>query len=375
MSASAIEIFREFLQAPLDRLVDEAQSSGGRIIGYTCSYVPEPLIGVKGLLPVRLRAPGVSGTPMADTYLSSVLCPYTRSLLEFALEGHYDRLDGWVHAGSCDHLRRLYDNLNYLLSPSFNHIIDLPHKTGGEALDWFEEELRALASALERHFGVDTTSEALLAAICAQNECAEILSSIGELRKLDDPPVSGAEFHTLLVACSAMPKRAASRALIKAADELKLKKESRINRARLLLVGSQMDDPGYIRIIESVGGLVVADRLCSGSIPELEKIEVDGDPLRSLAAHYLRKTSCPRMMEEFNSRLEAILKTAEEYRVDGVVVQTMKFCDCWGVESSPLVEALRGAGVPVLRIEREYALYGEGQLRTRIQAFVESMGK
>lgn len=375
MSASIIETFLDFIEAPLDRLVAEAQSDGGRIIGYTCSYVPEPLISVKGLLALRLRAPGVSGTPMADTYLSSYICPYTRSLLEFALEGRYDRLDGWVHTGSCDHLRRLYDNLNYLLAPLFNYIIDLPHKTGGEALDWFEEELRTLASEIERHFGVDTGRDALLEAINTQNDCAEILSSIGELRKLDDPPLSGADFHTLLVACSAMPKHAVSVALKKVADELKSKKESQKRRARLLLAGSQMDDPGYIRIIESVGGLVVADRFCFGSIPWLEKIKVNDDPLRSLASHYLRKTSCPRMMEEFDSRVAAILKSVKEYRADGVVVETMKFCDCWGVESSSLVEALRGAGVPVLRIEREYALYGEGQLRTRIQAFIESMGK
>jgi benzoyl-CoA reductase/2-hydroxyglutaryl-CoA dehydratase subunit BcrC/BadD/HgdB len=81
------------------------------------------------------------------------------------------------------------------------------------------------------------------------------------------------------------------------------------------------------------------------------------------------------MMEDFDRRLSLILDTVKEYRVDGVVIEIMKFCDLWGVDSMPLVKALRQEGIPVLKLEREYALGGEGQLRTRIQAFIESMGK
>ena len=124
-----------------------------------------------------------------------------------------------------------------------------------------------------------------------------------------------------------------------------------------------------------MGALVVADRFCLGSVPGLEPIPEQGEPLRELAAHTLRKTACPRMMEAFESRLDTIVKAAAAYRVDGVVLEIMKFCDVWGVESSPLSAALREAGIPVLRLEREYALSGEGQVKTRVQAFLESMGK
>jgi len=81
------------------------------------------------------------------------------------------------------------------------------------------------------------------------------------------------------------------------------------------------------------------------------------------------------MMEELDKRAEYIIDIAREYSADGIIIQSIKFCDTWGVESSLLTSALRDAGIPVLRLEREYRTAGEGQLRTRIQAFIESMKK
>lgn len=367
--------FQDWIATPVNQPVEEARGRGGRVIGCTCGYVPAPLLGVRGLVPVRLRAPGASATPMADTYLSSVICSYTRSLLECALESGFDMIDGWVHAGSCDHLRRLYDNLEYLVKPQFHHIIDLPHKKSGAALDWFHDELKRLARELERHFDVSAGDDALSESIAVHNECAALLRDIGDMRKQDAPPISGADFHTLTVAASVSPVRFMIEKLRALRNTLAAAPEPQKHRARLLLVGSQMDDPEYIRIIEFMGGLVVGDLLCYGPAPRLLPIPEGGDPLRTLAEHYLKKPACPRMMEEFGSRVDEIRRTAEECGVHGIVLQAMKFCDCWGVESGLLTAALRDAGLPVLRLEREYALTGEGQLKTRIQAFIESLGK
>ncbi len=367
--------FSGLLDLPLNRLVDKARDEGGRIIGYTCSYVPEPLISVDGLVPIRMRAPGVSGTPLADTYMSSVICSYTRSILEFALDGFYNELDGWVFTASCDHLRRLYDNLSYLENPPFNYMIDLPHKISEPAISWFHEELKLLAGALSADFGVDTGPDALRNAIAKLNSFNAILREIGEMRKEDTPPISGRDFHEIVAACASSPKYLLKDKICKYHESLKRNDGTDDYRARLMLVGSQLDDPEYISVIESVGGLVVADRCCLGSFPGLAHIECGTDPLRSLAEHYLAKTSCPRMMEEFDSRIENIIGIAREYRVDGIIIETMKFCDCWGVDSGLLVSALRDRNIPVLRLEREYSLSGEGQIRTRVQAFIESMGK
>lgn len=142
-----------------------------------------------------------------------------------------------------------------------------------------------------------------------------------------------------------------------------------------MVTGSHLHNPEFIRVIESQGGLVVADLFCTGSIPGFSPVETNGDPIRALAKHSFKKTLCPRMMEDFDRRLKTIIDTVKEYRVDGVVIEIIKFCDLWGVDSMPMVSALRKEGIPVLKLEREYSLGGEGQLRTRVQAFIESMGK
>ena len=367
--------FSDLLEEPLNELVQKAMDEGQIPIGYSCSYVPDVLLSVEGLFPIRMRAPGIAGTELADNYLSSVICTYTRSLLEFALDGRYDFLQGWVFAASCDHLRRLYDNLEFLRRPGFSRILDVPHKTGDAAITWYTEELQLLAQALADHFGCDMSTDSLRKAIREHNRFNAILRAIGENRGGDHPVMTGTEYHRLVIAAGASPKKAFIPILEKIRDDLPTRTPLPPYRARLLLVGGHLDDPGYIGIIESQGGLVVGDRLCTGSYPGLQPISETGDTIAVLAKYYLTKTSCPRMMESFQERAENIVSLVRKYRADGVVIQILKFCDTWGVEAVSFVSYIREAGIPVLRLERDYRLGGEGQLRTRIQAFIESMGK
>jgi benzoyl-CoA reductase/2-hydroxyglutaryl-CoA dehydratase subunit BcrC/BadD/HgdB len=367
--------FSKLLDEPLNELVQKSMDEGQIPIGYSCSYVPEVMLSVDGLFPIRMHATGIAGTEIADNYLSSVICSYTRSLLEFALDERYDFLRGWVFAASCDHLRRLYDNLEYLKRPGFSRILDVPHKTGDAAINWYTDELKLFAKALTDHFGVDLGADALAKAIREHNAFNAVLRKIGEYRSGDKPVMTGTEYHRLVIAAGTSPKKPLLPILKKIRNDLPKRDPLPPYRARLLLAGGHLDDPGYISIIESQGGLIVADRLCTGSYPGLLPIPETGDPIAALAKHYLTKTSCPRMMEAFRERAEDIVKLARECRADGVVIQILKFCDTWGVEAAAFVSCIREAGIPVLRLERDYRLGGEGQLRTRIQAFIESMGK
>jgi benzoyl-CoA reductase/2-hydroxyglutaryl-CoA dehydratase subunit BcrC/BadD/HgdB len=158
-------------------------------------------------------------------------------------------------------------------------------------------------------------------------------------------------------------------------DSIRERKNIKAPRARLMLVGGQLDDPRYIETIESTGAVVVADRVCTGSIPGLDRVRPSESPLRAIAEHTLLAPSCPRMMEDFDRRLKQIVDTAAAYRVDGILLEFIKFCDTWGVESASLVAALRESGLRILSLEREYSGTGLGQLQTRVQAFLESMGK
>ena len=372
---SILKELDELLKSPQNRLVEQAVDDGRIPIGYSCSFVPEALLMADRLFPVRLQAPGVAGTEIADNYLSGFVCSYARSLLEFALEDRYDLIKGWVFVPSCAHMQRLFDNLEYLKKPVFNHILDVPRKVNEATIAWQAEELRMLSDRLASHFGVDMGEASLKKAIVEWNNFAALVLSIGEMRKRPDPPITGAEFHRVVMASLTSPKDLILPYIQELHNEIAGRQGQKNYRARLLLVGSHLHDPEFIRIIESQGGLVVADRFCTGSIPGLGFIEPGNDPIMALAEYTFKKTMCPRMMENFDLRLQTIIETVREYRVDGVVIEIIKFCDLWGVDSMPLVSALRKEGIPVLKLEREYRMGGEGQLRTRVQAFIESMGK
>lgn len=354
-----------------------ARARGDRCIGLTCSFVPEALLQVKGLVPVRVYAHGVTGTEMADAYLSNVLCSYTRSLLQFAMEQRYEHLDGWVFAASCDHLRRLYDNLVHVNNPPFAHILDLPHKKTPEAVDWYVTEVENLARRLSEHFGIDTGPAALNEAVSLRNQAFAALRAIGDMRRLDAPPLTGAEFHALMRISSVIPNRDLLDLLPAIRQDIADRGGIDDYRARLMVVGSEFDSADYIDAIESTGALVVGDRYCTGSIPATEEIVIadPANPIRSIAEQKLLRTTCPRMMADFRDRVDEVMANVEKFKVDGVIVETMKFCDLWGIEAPPLADALRKAGVPVLRLEREYMLTGRGQLATRVQAFLEAMGR
>ncbi len=375
-SGKTMKVFEELLESPQNRLVEQALQDGRIPIAYSCSYVPEALLMADKLFPVRLHTPGVAGTEIADNYLSSLTCSYTRSLLEFTMDDRFDQIKGWVFVPACIHMQRLYDNLEYLKHPVFNHVLDVPRKVNKDTLEWMAEELKILADKLAAHFGVDMSDDSIKRAIRQWNDFAAAVQSIGELRKKPNPPVTGTEFHQMVMAALASPKDLILPVISNLKKELDEREGIKKYRARLMIVGGHLHDPDFIKIIESQGGLVVADRFCTGTIPGFKTIGLNGgNPYKTLAEYAFDKTLCPRMMEEFDRRLNMIIDTVKEYKVDGVVLEIIKFCDLWGVDSMPLVTALRETGIPVLKLEREYRLGGEGQLRTRVQAFIESMGK
>lgn len=367
--------FQELLKSPQNELVEQAVSDGRIPIGYSCSFVPEAFLMADKLFPVRLHAPGIAGTEIADIYLSNFICTYCRSLLEFAMDDRFDMIQGWVFVPSCAHMQRLIDNMEYLKKPAFSHVLDVPRKVTEATLSWQAEELRMLANKLTAHFGVDMSDDSLNKAITEWNNFTEVIQSISELRKESLPLITGTEFHNLIMASLVSPKNLILPKILDFRKKIELREGVGDFRARLMVTGSHLHDPEFIRVIESQGGLVVADLFCTGSIPGFSNVEMNGDPIRTLAEHTFKKTLCPRMMEDFDRRLKTIIDTVREYQVDGVVFEIIKFCDLWGVDSMPLVDALRKEGIPVLKLEREYSLSGEGQLRTRVQAFIESMGK
>lgn len=142
-----------------------------------------------------------------------------------------------------------------------------------------------------------------------------------------------------------------------------------------MIVGSEYDDPVYTKIIEDLGGLVVTDTLCYGSRYFWEPVEIQKDLLGGLAKSYLNRPSCPRMSDRVTERADFLREMAERFKVDGVIFQKIRYCDLWGGESIYLEKILKELNIPLLSLEREYTLSGVGQLKTRVQAFLERIGR
>jgi benzoyl-CoA reductase/2-hydroxyglutaryl-CoA dehydratase subunit BcrC/BadD/HgdB len=155
-------------------------------------------------------------------------------------------------------------------------------------------------------------------------------------------------------------------------DELSKREGISGYRGRLMLAGSGgCDNPDYIKVMEDIGALVVTDSLCFGSRYFWSPVEDDGDLLLNLARSYLNRPSFPRMVDNVSERCNFVKQMVDDFNVDGVVFQRIRYCDLWGGQLLHLQKELNKSKIPLLSLEREYFLGAVGQLKTRIQAFLE----
>lgn len=368
-----VERFRQAALQPPSESIAALESAGQRPVGFLCSYTPVELLSVEGLAPYRMRGVGWAGTDFADTYLGRVTCSYVRHVLETEEEGEFGALDGMVFIACCDHMRRLHDNLRYLRELPFVSMLDLPHKSNPAAVRWYAEELERLAGELSSSLGVDCGGEAVSRAIASRNRIRRHIGDIEEARNEEGCPLTGSDLLSVTNGLGNLPDSEAEGGLEELVQLLGQGGTApSAARGRLILVASQLDDPGYLGVIEKVGGLIVGELVCTGPSAMVQPVDEDAPPFEALAERYLKRTPCPRMMDDSPLLVERVRALVEERRADGVVVVVMKFCDTWGIEGTMIARSLREEGIPVLRLEREYLLSGEGQLATRVQAFLES---
>ncbi len=330
-----------------------------------------------GLLPFRMRGTGSTGTELSDAFFTSINCSFPRHTFNQALRGEYDFLDGLLCVSSCDHLRRIYDNWKRNIPTPFLKIMSLPKKVGEPQVEWYREEIQLLKADLEEHFKLEISEQGLRAAIKQRNQTRRLQRQLYALRTRQHPPISGAETLAVMVAGSAMPAERYNGLLEQLLADLAHSNGTREYRARLMIVGSELDDPEYVDVIEEQGGLVVTDSICYGTRTMWVDVdETADDPIEALARYYIQeRPTCPRMNGDQPRRAKFLTDMIEEFQVDGVIGERMMFCDFWCAEHYMNKLDLKEAGVPFLQLDREYITSGKGQLRTRIQAFLETIGK
>lgn len=380
-----IYYFEKLLEETNNDLVREAQQEGRIAVGSVCFQIPEVLLNLPGCFSVRMRAPRTGSMEMGTYYMSSILCEGCRALLERAIEGGFSFLDCILAPDACAQMNRCVENIERQKlcekEKFFVSYADVPMKADETALRHYVNQMRThILKPLEEHYGIDISDEAMVQSIREHNEISRLLAEIGEFRKEENPRITGYEYGVLCLASYCCPKDKLAEKYRETLEELRHREPDVKpgHRIRVVLAGSVVDDPGLVRLIEEAGALVVADRFCMGSLPGRQEIilKEGEDVLTGICRQYMVWGQCPRFMNtaKIQERFDYVDGLAREFHADGIIYQQIKFCDYWGYERASASHVMREEyGYPVLSVDRPYVAGASGQLRTRVQAFVESV--
>ncbi len=382
-----LQYFENLLQEANNQLITKAKKDGKICVAYVCENTPEPLMNLGNAFGIRLHAPNTGSMDIATYYMTSFLCETSRALLERAIEGGFNFADCVIAPDGCTMINRCVENMELLKTMGagndkfFHEFMEIPLKADDNGVELLVLQCKNhILTPLSEKYGIEVSDAAIRKAVETHNRVCRVITEIGNFRKEEKPRITGYEFHILTLATYVMPQYLIIDKLEETLEELKTREpEDKPYRARIMIVGSEVDDSGFIKLIEETGAYVCADRFCFGSLPGRMEIALNDeeDALTQVCRHYVYNGHCPRMfnMEKVYGRKAYVNDLAKEYGADGIIYEQIKFCDPWAYERLLGSTMLRDDyNYPVLSVDRPYNISASvGQMRTRVQAFVESI--
>lgn len=370
---SVLDHFLEAADNP-GRLALGLKGRGIPILGYPCSYAPEEIIHAAGVHPFRLLGTG-GPILVADGHLQAYCCSFARNVLEQALTGELSFLDGALFPHTCDTIQRLSDI--WRLNTQFGFFTDvvLPVTLDRQSSrDYLEDVLRRFKADLEAWTGREITGDALGRSVETFNSIRSRLGDIYRLRSENPAIIAGSRLSAIVKGSMIMERDKLPRLLAELTKEIEEGRHESpdLNRKkRLILSGSLCDHPDFYSLLEESGGVAVGDDLCTGSRYFEGTIDASGDPLTAIARRYAQRPICPSKHRSANERAESLLTAVRDNNAGGVIFFLLKFCDPHAFDYPWLRNFLEERGIPVTLIEVEDQLPPEGQLRTRLETFVQ----
>ncbi len=368
-----IKKFRELIRNRHDYAREWKERVGGKVLGYLCCYVPEEIIYAAGVLPVRIMSAEDEGAPtFSQRYNVHWVCPFAQGCLEQGLKGDYSYLDGIVMPMTCFHIYNVFTYWTQVIPIPYSRRISVPKAMERKgAKEFYREELMDFKGSLEELTERTVSDQDLEEAIEICNTNRSRMRSIYELRKNAPPPLSGSEALEMVLSNQLMDKREHTRILDEQIESLMDHRDRRGGGPRVMILGSVIDNPRVLELIEGEGCTIVTDDLCAGTRYFWDDTPPHGDPLFAIAARYVDRVNCPSKTAG-DRRERHILKMARDYKVQGIIVSHQKFCYPHGTVYPTLLELFRSNGFPNTLIELDRTI-SEGQLRTRVQAFLEML--
>jgi len=364
-----VEGFSRILKGRHDYARSWKQRTGGKVLGYLCTYVPEELIYAAGALPVRVMG-GHEPQDVTEPHIAGYYCAWCRDCLAQGLLGKYDYLDGLVAAHTCMHIRQTFNSWTRHIPLPYSYYLFMPgHVKAPAALECLRKELAAFKASLESWTGRTIGEDDLDRAVRVYNRHRRLLRRLYEDRKSGAPYRSSWVLEVVLSGM-VMDKEEHSSLLERTLDRVQWSGEGA--GVPVLLFGSVVDSPEFLDFLESLGARVVIDDLCTGSRYFWNEVPEDASGLTSLALRYLEKPPCPMKDLVERRRPEYIVGLAREYGARGAIFIQQKFCDPHGADFPSIKSALEAAEIPVLRLETDVTT-PVGQFRTRVEAFLEML--
>ena len=348
------------------------ERTGGKIVGYFCTYAPEELMYAAGVLPVRILG-SHEVQDVTDPHIFAMFCPFCRDCLAQGLKGRFDYLDGIMIAQSCLHIRQTFTSWQKHLPTDYSYYLPMPHHVqSSRASPFLAQELQAFKESLEQWLGRKIDDGPIADAVGIYNRNRQLMWKVYEARKADAPPLSGEEAMEMVLSSQMVDKQDHNAALESLLARLPQRQVTRPTGTRLMILGSENDDIEFIRMVESRGATFVTDDHCTGTRYFWNNVEVDGDVLKCVAERYVKRVPCPSKDWPERTRVAHVLELAKAYNVQGAIVVQQKFCDPHELDIPALNKALSQAGIKTLFLEFDVTV-PIGQFRVRVEAFLEML--
>lgn len=358
-----------------DTRARELKAEGRKVIGYVCNFAPVEVLEAAGLVPYRIRGDVREPVTRADQYVEPYGCPFVRNTFELAVKDRYDFLDGIVMAHACDSVQRMYGIWTHYKPLPFAYLFNVPHTVTPASERFFYREVHFFKERVEAFIGAAISDAAVRNARDLYNENRALITDLYGLRRQDPPLITGAELLEVLIAGTGLPAAEFHELLTEVKTEAGSRRIDDAKRAaRLLFYGCINDDVGLVRLVEECGARVVMDDTCIGVRGMLGQVPREDDPIRGFVTYYFTNFQCPRTFRGVDlSRFDYLVTAAREFDVDGVVLYMLSFCDPHKFDVVDVQRYLAENDLPSLVLEDDYTLANTESMRTRLQAFVETI--
>ncbi len=369
-----MEQFKQWYENRHDYAQEWKKKTGGKVLGYFCTYVPEEILYAADILPVRIMG---SHEPqdVTEPHIFGMYCPFCRDCLAQGLKGKYDYLDGIVIAQSCLHIRQTFTSWKIHIPVDFSYYLPMPHHVQSKrAVPYLTGELKAFKEAVEDWTGKKISDEDLKRGIETMDKSRKLTRELYELRKSNSPPLTGLEAMYIVVSSQMVDKNDYNNALQSLLNELPKRQLNNESHIRLMILGSEDDDTEFIDMVESLDATFVVDDHCTGSRYFWNEVGPNKDPLEAIATRYVQRIPCPTKDWPERTRVEHIKQLAKDWNVQGAIVIQQKFCDPHELDIPAIMDNLKQVGIPAQFLEFDVTV-PIGQFKTRVEAFLEMLSE